>query len=381
MQEADPNTIELRTLNRLLDQTKATVFLHSGTAAFLGSIMCALNFFWSRDLPSAATDGVDLWWNPDWFMSLDKKPREVVLRHELWHVARMHMLRRGSRDPEVWNWACDYVINNDLKAEKCDFSFGGLVDDQYIGKAEEEVYDIIMAQPRVPNLGAWGNGTGIDMLPVDPKKKQQVVNTVVTAVHQAKMTGGGTVPGAVLEIVEQFLTPVVPWQSVLARWFSEKLDEDYSWARPNRRFNDMYLPSRRDEMGRLENLRWYIDVSGSIRQSHIVRFRSELKFVKEQFCPEKLSVVQFDTKIQRVDTWEEDDPFDKIEIKGRGGTSLECVRRDMLEERPTAAIIFSDMECSRMDQTGIEGIPILWVMLPSRSGHTPSFGDIITMQE
>ncbi|MFP3624830.1 VWA-like domain-containing protein, partial [Burkholderia sp. SIMBA_051] len=77
----------------------------------------------------------------------------------------------------------------------------------------------------------------------------------------------------------------------------------------------------------------------------IVRFGSELKFVKETYNPEKLSIVQFDTRIQRTDTWGEDDPFEKIEIIGRGGTHLECVRRDMLEENPTAAIIFTDMQC------------------------------------
>lgn len=381
MQAADPASMDMRVLNKLLDITKSSVFLRSDMAAFLGSIMSSLEFIWSRELPTAATDGINLWWNPDWFLSLAPENRNTVLRHELWHVARLHMLRAGSRDPEAWNQACDYIINGDLEKEQCSFKFGGLLDSQYDGMAEEDVYDKIMALPRVPNFGAWGAGTGVDMFPLDPKQKNQVVQKVVTAIQHAKMSGAGGVPGDVKELVEQFLKPVIPWQTVLQRWFSELLDEDYSWSKPNRRFDDVYLPGRRMEMGRLENLRWYIDVSGSIRMSHAVRFKSELKFVKDTFRPEKLSVAQFDTKIQRIDVWEEDDEFNSLEIIGRGGTHLDCVRRDMLEEKPTAAIIFSDMECSPMDPTGLEDIPVLWVCLKSRNGHVPSFGDVVHISE
>jgi predicted metal-dependent peptidase len=381
MNPVDPSTLDLRTLNRELDKVKSEVFLKHETAAFLGSIMSALEFIWSREIPTAATDGISFWWNPEWFASLAPKDRNTVLRHELWHVARLHMIRQGTRDPHIWNVACDYVINNDLKTEGCDFTFGGLVDDKHIGRAEEDIYDELANQPPPPNFGAWKPGAGPDMFPMTKDQKQQVVSTVVAAIQQAKMAGAGTVPGGIAEMVDQFLKPVIPWQNVLQRWFSELLDEDYSWSRPNHRYDDMYLPSRRLEAGRLENLRWYLDVSGSIRMSDAVRFRSELKFVKETFRPEKLSVVQFDTKIQRVDTWGEDDPFEKLEIHGRGGTSLECVRRDMLEEKPTAAIIFSDMECTPMDPTGLKDIPILWVMLPSRRGHTPTFGDCVVIQE
>jgi hypothetical protein len=52
-----------------------------------------------------------------------------------------------------------------------------------------------------------------------------------------------------------------------------------------------------------------------------------------------------------------------------------------LEEKPTAAIIFSDMECAPMSQEGIEDIPVLWVMLPSRRGHKPTFGESLTIQD
>jgi predicted metal-dependent peptidase len=381
MTPVDPTTLDIRMLNKELDRCKTQVFLHQATAAFLGSIMCTLEFVWTREVPTAATDGIHLWWNPDWFLSLAPVNRATVLRHELWHVARLHMIRQGSRDPQVWNQACDYVINNDLADEKCDFSFGGLVNPQFRGQAEEDVYDYLMSLPTVPNFGAWMPGGGCDMMPTTQQQKQQVINTVVTAVQQAKMAGAGKIPGGIAELVDQFLTPVIPWQTLLHRWCTELLDEDYSWSKPNRRYDDMYLPSRRLEEGRLANLVYYFDVSGSVTMSDAVRVKSEVKFVKDTYRPQKLTVVQFDVNIRRKDVWEEDQDFDKLEIFGRGGTSLECVRRDMLEERPTAAIIFSDMECAPMSQEGIEDIPVLWVCLPSRHGHKPTFGEVVVINE
>ena len=43
---------------------------------------------------------------------LSKEERLFVILHELWHVAKLHSIRRESRDPRLWNIACDYHINN-----------------------------------------------------------------------------------------------------------------------------------------------------------------------------------------------------------------------------------------------------------------------------
>lgn len=372
---ADESKLDIQHLNRELDRCKSSVFLGK-TAAFLGSVLCSLNFVWTEGIPTAATNGIVFWWNPVWFLSLPPKTRQMVLMHELWHVARLHMLRLGDRCPDVWNHACDYIINGVLEDEGYSFEGAqGLLDQQYRGMAEEDVYDQLNTNGGGGNMGSFGPGTGDDLIPLTPDEKHQVINSVVTAVHQAKMAGAGNVPGGIEEIIDQFLSPVIPWQTVLNRFFTQLLDEDYTWARPNRRYSDMYLPSRFTDDGRLENLRYYLDVSGSITSADIVRFNSELKFVKETFNPEKLAMVQFDTKIQRIDEWTEQDPFEKIEIKGRGGTHLECVRQDILEEKPTAAIIFSDLCCLPMVALNYD-IPVIWVVVNNAKATVP-FGEII----
>jgi predicted metal-dependent peptidase len=153
------------------------------------------------------------------------------------------------------------------------------------------------------------------------------------------------------------------------------LDEDYTWARPNRRHCDIYLPSRFTDDGRLAHLIYYFDTSGSTSNADITRFNSEVKYIQETLKPAKLTVVQFDTCIQHERVFLEGDDFSEIVVYGRGGTSLVPVREHILKHEPTAAVIFSDLECNPMAPLGIE-VPVIWAVV-GRGGHTPTFGRVI----
>lgn len=374
--------LDLYQLTRELDRTKSAVFLDKKNAAFLGSLMCSLNFIWSRSLPTAATNGVSFWWNPDWFVSLDPEVRKTILMHELWHVARLHMIRLENRNPRYWNYACDIRINNDLEREGA--SFYGVENcwkDQSFDAngimAEEDIYDKLTNDGNSPKGSSWSDqGEDGDMIPLTNQEKQTVVNSVVQAVHQAKISGqAGNLPGGLQEVIDKFLEPVIPWQTVLMQFFTDLLNEDYTWKRPNRRYQDMYLPSKFTDDGRLEHLIYFLDVSGSISDKDLLRFNSEVKYIQETLKPQRLTLVQFDTIIQDVKEFREEDPFDEIHIIGRGGTSFAPVREYIMEHRPTAAIIFSDMWCSPMEPLD-EEIPVIWVAIDNQSATVP-FGKLI----
>ena len=92
-------------LRKELDRCKSSILMDSKNA-FLGALMCQLKQDWDTTIPTACTDGTSIWWSPAWFLSLPKPARVTVQAHEVWHVARLHMLRRGNRDPQIWNYAC-----------------------------------------------------------------------------------------------------------------------------------------------------------------------------------------------------------------------------------------------------------------------------------
>jgi predicted metal-dependent peptidase len=364
----------------------AKVFLGSNSA-FLGSIMCTLTFVWTEEVKTAGTDGLTLWWNPHWFMSLLPEARVTILKHELWHPGRLHMIRRGTRDPEIWNWACDIRINNDLKREG--ESFKGIesgwimpeVDANGI-MVEEDIYNLLEAKGLKPPTGLGG---GVPGQPGDgdmgdnpsDATKQAVVSNVVRAVQQATMAGGaGQIPGITKTTLDKFLESIVPWETLLMKFMTDLVDDDeYTWRRPNRRYSDMYMPSQEPGEGRLEHLAYFIDVSGSVSDADVVRCNSEIKYIKDVLNPKTLTLCLFDTKIQETFVFEEDEPFEKLVITGRGGTSFECVRREIDKLKPTAAVIFSDMDCPPMHPLETP-TPVIWIGVNARNRSVP-FGTII----
>lgn len=369
-------------LMRQLDITKSKVFLGSN-AAFLGSLMCSLDFKWNSNIPTAQTDGLSLEWNPEWFMSLKPETRKTILVHELWHPARLHMIRRGNRDPKIWNQACDYRINNDLHKEG--YSFEGIewgcldpsIDQTSKGDlSEEEIYDLIYQKALTPPPQPGNDHHDMVMDDPDPNTQHKIINAVVQAVQQAKVhKQAGSLPGSLEQIIDKFLSPIIDWRILLHKFFTEMLDEDYTWRRPNRRYQDMYLPSRFTDDGRLQHLMYFEDASGSISDADSLRFNSEIKHVKETYNPELMTMVQFDTRITKVDVFKESDPFNEVKIVGRGGTSLRPVRDYIIKHKPTAAIIFSDLYCAPMAKLPYD-IPIIWVVIDNKKAEV-AFGQKI----
>lgn len=374
---ASEDSYDVYKLTRELDKTKTAVFLGKN-AAFLGSLMCAVNFVWSRDIPTAGTDMVTFWWNPDWFISMDPEARKTVLLHELWHVARLHGIRGEGKMHRIWNYACDIRINNDLENEA--YSFFGIEncwkDKEYdkLGiAAEEDIYDKLLSGAIEPPSGSWGeSGDDGDMIPIGPGQKQTAINNVVQAVHQAKLAGqAGQLPGDIELVLNKFLEPVIPWQTVLMQFFTDLLDEDYSWKRPNRRYQDMYLPSRFTDDGRLAHLIYYLDVSGSITDHDILRFNSEVKYIQEVLKPLRLTLVQFDDGIRAVKEFEIDQPFDEIKVTGRGGTMWAPVKEHIEKNEATAVIVFTDMGFWDPITKLEDDTPIIWVIQNNRGTNGP----------
>lgn len=380
-----------------LDACKSKAFL-GNNAAFLGSLLCSMEIIWSDvDNPTAKTNGLKLWWNRDWFISLPKATRVTILVHELWHPGRLHFLRRGNRDAEIWNYACDIRINNDLKA--AGYSFVGiewawLMPEVDVNgpMAEEDIYDLLMQKslspPPQPGATEIGNANGdMSNLPPDDnstsgegatQNQTRILEAVVRAVQAAERANqAGNIPGGTKDFITQFLTPVVPWEATLMQFFTDLGEYRYTWARPNRRFSDSYRQSVEYESDRLEHLIYYLDVSGSISDRDRLRFNSEVKYIKDVLNPRKLTLVQFDTEIQHEHVFEESDPFEKVVDVSGGGTCLVCVKNHIEQNNPTAAIIFSDMHVSPMDKPKT-GTPVIWIRIGK--GHVPSFGKVINIR-
>ena len=67
--------------------------------------------------PTAATDGRKFYFNPAFIAQLDIKENVFLVAHELGHCIYEHFMRRSDRQPQLWNIAGDYIINNTLDTD------------------------------------------------------------------------------------------------------------------------------------------------------------------------------------------------------------------------------------------------------------------------
>ena len=82
-----------------------------GQSAFFATLAMRLQLVEDPAIGTMATDGKQLAFAPEFVQKLPAQELLGVLVHEVMHNALNHHLRRGARNPELWNIACDLAIN------------------------------------------------------------------------------------------------------------------------------------------------------------------------------------------------------------------------------------------------------------------------------
>jgi len=301
--------------------------------------------------PTIATDGRVFYYNPEFIAKLDDQEMIFGFAHELGHIIFDHMTRRGDRNPQVWNMAGDYVINNMLVREGIGRAIQAvpiLLDSKYTGKTADEVYDELMANAveiKMPfdmhldpdNEGdGEGEGSGEDkngkgrpkMKPLTDEEKKALRDEWREAVLQAaKNAGAGNVPGDIQRLVKDITEPVMDLKDLLRIQFSGSLKSDYTWMRPNRKswHTGAVLPGQLP--GEELDIVVALDASGSIGEDMLSDFLGMVQGSLDQFTSYRVRIVTFDTSIYNEDEFTADDGRDMGEygITGGGGTQFECV--------------------------------------------------------
>ncbi|MFF8971102.1 hypothetical protein [Streptomyces sp. NPDC014995] len=187
----------------------------------------------------------EIYLNP--LRQLDDEEWRFVLAHEMLHAALRHGDRCGTRDPYLFNVACDYVINGWLREMQVGTMPEGLLYDRELaGLSAEEVYDRIAGDlRRMRRLSTLrGKGTG-DVLgaPLGPPGDHVDLDGFYRRglaqgldLHQRQERG--FLPGGLVEEIRALDHPPLPWDARLARWFDEFVPRPEplrSYARPSRR--------------------------------------------------------------------------------------------------------------------------------------------------
>ena len=118
-----------------------------------GSEIAVANIEFKENLPyhTAATDGKNVYVDPNYFESLSENERIFIIAHEIMHIKFMHMFRLKDkdgkkRDPDLWNIATDAIINANLERDGFTIKEGYVNMPEALNYSAEEFYQKLLEE-------------------------------------------------------------------------------------------------------------------------------------------------------------------------------------------------------------------------------------------
>ena len=329
---------------------------------FFGNLATRMGIKEADDwLPTAATDGRNIYFNRAFFTPLTTKQVEFVIAHEILHAVFDHMGRREGRDPKIFNIACDFAVNGQIVRDRIgDHNLPDIKifhDPKYYGKSAEEIYDDIYEQMDDEELAALGqlldehldpNGEGKDGQPQYSKEElKQIRDEMREAVMQAaQAAGAGNVPASIARMIKELTEPKMNWREILRQQIQSTIKNDYTFMRPNRKGWHMSAILPGTNYDETIDICVAIDMSGSIGDEQAKDFLSEIKGIMEEYKDFKIKLWCFDTQVYNEADFDgySMDNFVDYEPMGGGGTDFDCNYDYMKENNitPKKFIMFTD---------------------------------------
>lgn len=372
---------------------------------FLTPKMFDLKFVEREGVGTACTDGISVYWDPEYIEKITQPQVMFVIVHEIMHPLRKHHLRALNMkdlDKEIANVAMDATINNmlidEMQLEKPE---GAVHMTKYRGWAWEDIYkDLKKNQDQTP---MWdevlpypgrgeeskdkGKGNG-----GKPEPGTEKADSVESRMEDKRIEGqlkemerigkkAGKLPGSFSSLVEDMTMTKVPWEQVLSRFVDDISDKDYDWMVPDENYinGDIYIPTLHEP--KIGKIAIFFDTSGSVSDEDFTKFKGGLYGILSAYDME-VFIAEIDYIVQKHYTVASNELGSlKVEFAGRGGTSFDAGFELLKAEdiQPKCVVYFTDGECS----VGAESepdCPVLWALLKrgySSEHFKPPFGEVL----
>jgi predicted metal-dependent peptidase len=366
---------------------------------------------------TTATDARAFYYNPNYIARLTLEQTQFALAHEAMHCALSHFNRRGHRLRHRWDVACDYAVNMILDEERMQPPDEALMNAAYRGLTAEEIYPLLHEDPpeKTQDMhlfdndssdGQEGEPQNQDMNqeqgdrenedssdgqggqpqqqdtergqggqagqsdsatqdappppPPDPDKLDEQWKSRLAAAAQAARQAG-KLSQSMMRLVDDLLSPQLPWRALLARYMMNAARDDYSFQRTSRREGDALMPRLYSQGIKAVVV---MDTSGSVTTEELQEFLTEIDVLKAQVRAD-ITLHACDDKLDPAGPWRYA-MWEALtlprEISGGGGTDFRPVFDWVDAERinPDLLVYFTDAE-GRFPEKEPQ-YPVIWLV-------------------
>lgn len=355
-----------------INQALASIFRKT---PFLGFVLKHIEIHTSKSASTAHTDGTSITIGESFLIELSEAELEFILLHELLHIILAHPARIKEKDIKRFNVACDIVVNDILIVTGYDYGnlspiLGKQYDTSGFNNTAEEIYQALPKEIRhtTSNHSYW------HLLSSD-FEIQKIINKAIKA-------------GYVSDISYRYIENHISihkqnWKSAL-RQYIMKVEKDYSFEKVDRRFQPIMLPNFNPNIEQLENIWILIDASGSINQTMLDDFYSELLHMTKQIPHYQFNLSFFSRFVTKpVIIKNHKDLIESTkQIQTNLGTSFDIIFQKVnayfKSRKPRLIIIFTD-GLARFPSKGYKNIDTIWVF--NQHVKPAPFGKTIYIKE
>jgi len=401
--ELSSNKIKEYTKRLML--SKMRILCNNG---FYGLLLMHMKYGLDAECGTAYTDGKVIRFDPKFLDELNDDELDFIMMHEILHVALQHCFRGRELEKELYNIACDIVVNSNIllsnnmdtrtitlrsDGEAMHLAPNGKEGYEYTA---EEVYNMLQKNLGMNNAKLQSNGKTKNTTNIidnhtkwqQIEKNEELEELWISRLDEVSKTieirdsiiNRETMPAFAQRRLKELKNAQTDWREILIDFLQEEV-VDYSFMPPDRRFDDcpFFLPDFNDKDIKPENILFMIDTSASMKDDMVTAAYSEVKGAIEQFNGKLIGMLGFfDAVVIEPVPFENEEEFEMIKAIGGGGTNFQIifnyVKEYMTDNLPVSIIILTDGYASFPKESEAMGIPVIWLL--NNEKVNPSWGKV-----
>jgi len=367
----------------ILSKAKIRLLRHR----FFGSMSLTMEYKSVPGLGTYATDGKYIYYDP--FTVVEEgtvKDAVSSIVHEVLHKIFLHFMRKeillGEDNKLIrkLNYAADLAINPILKDEGFYLNPETFIYlPKYHGWSTERIFNDLRDEdvPQQVDCHLYVPSSAENEDQAASQDEMEAMKAVVEGqILNAAISADtfGLKSNSLKELIKGLKKSQVDWKAKLFRKVQGNNPEDYSWARPNRRYlhQGLYMPSV--EKKGVGTIYIWPDSSGSISNKEAEVIASEMKYILEHIKPQKTVIVHCDARVHGTTEFTHGEVPASFDFIGRGGTDPGPFFEYVNEQGDAhCAVCLTDLYFDKSIPAPI--YPTIWVSV-SKETAIP-FGDLV----